>query len=214
MRSSAKRQGSPSDRECTGDALRDKVFGADLVSIAPSLRAYAQRLCANGPMAEDLVQETLCRAWAARASFSIGTNFRAWVFTILRNQFFSQHRNSWREQTIEDRPAAEVVSPENQEWSAALSDTVRALSAIAAEQVDMLLLAATAGLTISHLADAYGCPEGTVKSRIHRARTALKAALASSRSIGVARPAPGASIAALMRRASPSCMVIRRTTRN
>lgn len=63
------------------------AFRRQLVAIVPALRGFARGLCGNADLADDLAQETLVRAWAAQASFAPGTNFRAWMFRILRNQF-------------------------------------------------------------------------------------------------------------------------------
>ena len=67
----------------------DAVFRADLVAIIPSLRAFARGLCGNRDLADDLAQEALAKAWSARASYTQGTNFRAWIFRILRNHFYT-----------------------------------------------------------------------------------------------------------------------------
>lgn len=70
----------------------DGEFKRQMVALIPSLRAFARSLCGNPDMADDLAQEAMARAWKARGSFTMGTNFRAWMFMILRNIFL--HNNS------------------------------------------------------------------------------------------------------------------------
>ncbi|MBI1292867.1 RNA polymerase subunit sigma, partial [bacterium] len=72
-------------------------FKRELLAVLPNLRAFAVSLCGNPDRADDLVQDAILRAWGAQQSFTIGTNLRAWVFTILRNEFYSQMRKRGRE---------------------------------------------------------------------------------------------------------------------
>jgi RNA polymerase sigma-70 factor (ECF subfamily) len=76
-----------------------KTFEAELVFLLPHVRAFARRL-GGGPSADDLVQETMLKAWRSRASYRAGTNLKAWLFTILRNQFHSEKRRGWRSQSL------------------------------------------------------------------------------------------------------------------
>ncbi|MET0137733.1 MAG: sigma factor, partial [Sphingobium sp.] len=77
--------------------LSDKEFKAQLTAIVPHLRAFGRSLSGNRDLADDLVQETLLKAWAARSRFQAGTNMRAWTFIILRNHYLSQvRRNRFR----------------------------------------------------------------------------------------------------------------------
>ena len=75
----------------------DSQFKADLLDLIPFLRAFARSLCGNQEMADDLAQETLVKAWQARNMFAPGTNLKAWLFTILRNQFYSDRRRACRQ---------------------------------------------------------------------------------------------------------------------
>jgi len=75
----------------------DSEFERDLIALVPHLRAFARSLCRNRTLAEDLTQEALARAWGARARFEAGSSLKAWVFTILRNEFYSHRRRAWRE---------------------------------------------------------------------------------------------------------------------
>lgn len=123
-------------------------FKADLLDLIPFLRAFARSLCGNPDMADDLAQETLVKAWQARASFAPGTNLKAWLFTILRNQFYSDRRRAWR-QAPWDQDAAERIPglSSEQGWAAELSDTARALSSLSDEQREALILVGACGLT-------------------------------------------------------------------
>jgi RNA polymerase sigma-70 factor (ECF subfamily) len=105
-------------------------FKTDLLALTPFLRAFARSLCGSHEGADDLAQEALVKAWQSRDSFLAGTNLKAWLFTILRNQFYSDRRRAWR-QAPWDQEAAEKIpgGGQDQGWSAELSDTARALRA-------------------------------------------------------------------------------------
>jgi RNA polymerase sigma-70 factor (ECF subfamily) len=81
-------------------------FKGELLSLVPFLRAFARSLTGNQEAADDLAQETLVKAWQSRASFQPGTNLKAWLFTILRNQFYSDRRRAWRQARPSAFPAA------------------------------------------------------------------------------------------------------------
>jgi len=87
-------------------AARDKVFQRELVTLIPHLRAFARTLTGDATQADDLAQDAMIKAWDARASFQLGTNMKAWTFMILRNQFYSDKRRSWRSTQL-DQEAAE-----------------------------------------------------------------------------------------------------------
>src|SRR5450432_3422569 len=72
-------------------------FQRDLLALIPHLRAFARKLCGHRELAEDLVQDTLTKAWAARERFELGTNMKAWLFTILRHELYSHGRRAWRQ---------------------------------------------------------------------------------------------------------------------
>src|SRR5690606_14806339 len=81
-------------------------FRRELVALIPHLRAFARTLCGDPTAADDLAQDAMLKAWDARASFQMGTNMKAWTFMILRNQFYSEKRRSWRQNQL-DQEAAE-----------------------------------------------------------------------------------------------------------
>jgi len=152
----------------------DSEFKAGLLELIPFLRAFARSLCGNPDIADDLAQETLVKAWQSRATFAPGTNLKAWLFTILRNQFYSDRRRAWR-QAPWDQDAAERIpgASEEQSWAAELSDTARALSSLSDEQREALILVGAGGFSYEAAAKICNCAVGTVKSRVARARKTL-----------------------------------------
>ena len=144
------------------------------MELIPFLRAFARSLCGNPDIADDLAQETLVKAWQSRATFAPGTNLKAWLFTILRNQFYSDRRRAWR-QAPWDQDAAERIpgASEEQSWAAELSDTARALTSLSDEQREALILVGAGGFSYEAAAQICNCAVGTVKSRVARARKTL-----------------------------------------
>jgi RNA polymerase sigma-70 factor (ECF subfamily) len=159
-------------------AADDEPFKDGLVELIPFLRAFARSLCGNQEMADDLAQETLVKAWQARNMFTPGTNLKAWLFTILRNQFYSDRRRAWR-QAPWDQDAAERIpgSSGEQAWAAELSDTARALGSLTDEQREALILVGAGGFSYEDAAAICHCAVGTVKSRVARARKTLMSIL-------------------------------------
>jgi RNA polymerase sigma-70 factor, ECF subfamily len=153
-------------------------FRTELLGLIPFLRAFARSLCGNQEAADDLAQETLVKAWQSRETFIPGTNLKAWLFTILRNQFYSDRRRAWR-QAPWDQEAAERIpgGGNDQSWAAELSDTARALRCLSDEQREALILVGAGGFSYEDAARICACAVGTVKSRVARARKALIAIL-------------------------------------
>ncbi|MPR11771.1 sigma-70 family RNA polymerase sigma factor [Microvirga tunisiensis] len=146
----------------------------ELRAALPSLRAFAMSLCGNRDHADDLVQDTLVRAWSKMDRFEAGTNLNAWLCTILRNIFYSDYRKSVRE--VEDADgsyAGRLFSIPDQEARLALEDFQRALMTLSADQREALLLVTVEGFSYEEAAEICGCVLGTVKSRVNRARTRL-----------------------------------------
>jgi len=162
------------------DAASESRFKHDLVAMIPHLRAFARTLCGDAAAADDLAQDTMIKAWDARASFQMGTNMKAWAFMILRNQFYSDKRRSWR-QTQLDQEAAErtLVAIDDPSSPLALDELRQALAMLPAEQREALILVGAGGFAYEEAADICGCAIGTVKSRVSRARRALQAILES-----------------------------------
>ena len=175
-------------------------FKTDLLALVPFLRAFARSLTGNPEAADDLAQETLVKAWQSRSSFIPGTNLKAWLFTILRNQFYSDRRRAWR-QAPWDQEAAERIpgGGEDQVHSAELSDTVRALRRLSDEQREALVLVGAGGFSYEAAAAICKCAVGTVKSRVARARKTLIDILDGEDTLkGVSRPAEGEAAREIM----------------
>lgn len=140
----------------------------------PSLRAFAISLTGSHDRADDLVQETVLKAWAAHVSFIEGTSLRAWLFTIMRNTFYSQHRKSRREvQDVDGEAAGRLVSSPAQHGHVDLADFRAALDRLAPDQREVLILVGASGFSYEEAAEICGCAVGTVKSRVNRARLKL-----------------------------------------
>jgi RNA polymerase sigma-70 factor (ECF subfamily) len=156
----------------------DEAFKRELVQLIPHLRAFARTLAGDPAAADDLAQDAMMKAWDARASFQMGTNMKAWTFMILRNQFYSEKRRSWRQSQL-DQEAAErtLVAVDDPEAPVALDELRLGLAQLPAEQREALILVGAGGFAYEEAADICGCAVGTVKSRVSRARRALHAIL-------------------------------------
>lgn len=169
-------------RDGPKQALSDTDFKRALSDVAPHLRAFARALCGNRDYADDLAQETLMRAWAARDRYAAGTNFKAWTFTILRNHFYSEARRARFHGDYDEAVAERTLrAPAAQEDAVELSDVLRALAAVPDTYREALILVAVGSLSYEEIADICGIALGTVKSRICRARAMLSHVLASGR---------------------------------
>ncbi|HZZ35592.1 MAG TPA: sigma-70 family RNA polymerase sigma factor [Caulobacteraceae bacterium] len=140
----------------------------------PALRAFAWSISRNGSDADDLVQDTLIKAWSHRDKFEPGTNLRAWLFTILRNTYYTAIVRRRREVRDEDdQYARSMTSAPTQEWGLAMRALQAALNQLPTEHREALILVGAAGLSYEEAADICGCALGTIKSRVNRARTRL-----------------------------------------
>lgn len=162
------------EKPAEAEPLSDADFKQELEALIPHLRAFARNLCGRPDVADDLAQDALLKAWAARKRYRAGTNMRAWVFVILRNQFLSQMRRA-RFKGEWDESAAErtLSSPAHQDHQMQLSDLQRALMRLPEAQREALILVGAGGFSYEEAAEICDCAIGTVKSRVARARTAL-----------------------------------------
>lgn len=154
--------------------LTKEQFKQEIFAILPQLRAFARGLSGNRDLADDLTQEAMMRAWASRHTFRPGTNFKAWLFIILRNRCYSMAKKESRFVTW-DPEAAErlLVAAPKQHVGIDLLDVQKALEKLPTEQREMLMLIAS-DMSYEEAAEITGCAIGTVKSRIARGRNALR----------------------------------------
>jgi RNA polymerase sigma-70 factor, ECF subfamily len=160
---------------------RRQQFRQELLAAIPKLRAFALSLAAHSDYADDLVQETLMKAWNHQQSFQEGTNIKAWLFTILRNEYFSQLRKRRRE--VEDADgdyAGSVMTPGGQESQLDMADLRIALQQLPDDQREAVVLVGASGFSYQEVAEICRVPVGTVKSRVNRARTKLAAMLGNN----------------------------------
>ena len=154
--------------------VQTKEFREGLIREMKDLRAFAVSLSGSFHQADDLLQETLLKAWSNAGSFIPGTNMRAWLVTILRNTYYSQYRKRGREVPDTDGVySSRLAAPPNQESSVDMSDFLNALSKLAPEHRDVLLMVGASGLSYEEAAEICGVAVGTIKSRLNRARGRL-----------------------------------------
>lgn len=150
-------------------------FKNDLLAAIPSLRAFAMSLSQNADKADDLVQETLVKAWDKHESFQMGTNLKAWLFTILRNEFYSQMRKRGREvQDSDGIMTARLAVHPSQHGVLDLEDFRVALEKLPDDQREAVILIGASGFSYEEAAEICGCAVGTIKSRVSRARMRLQ----------------------------------------
>jgi len=157
-------------------------FERDLLDAVPFLRAFARTLCRDIEQAEDLAQEAVMKAWQNRAQFQPGTNLRAWLATILRNRFYSLgRRRKWQAEYDQEVIERTLVAPDDPASRVELEDVRRALAMLPDFQREALILVGAGGMSYEEVAEIAGCPLGTVKSRVRRARDELQSILFEGR---------------------------------
>lgn len=177
-------------------ANSDYDFKRLLLGSIPSLRAFALSLCGVPDRADDLLQETIMKAWAKQESFEAGTNIKAWLFTILRNEFYSQMRKRGREiGDPDDIYTSKMAVQPNQHGAMDMEDFKKALAELSDDQREAIILVSASGFSYDEAAEICGCAVGTIKSRINRARARLQEILDIS---GEGDFGPDASTAAIV----------------
>lgn len=157
-------------------------FEAELISLIPQLRAFGRTLSGDSSLGEDLAQDTLAKAWMSQDRFEMGTNMRAWLFTILRNIFYSHMRRSWRSRSLDPEIAARtLVAVTGETDRLQLDELRRAMAMLSPEHREALVLIGAAGLSYDEAAEITGCPIGTIKSRVSRARDQIALLYAEGR---------------------------------
>lgn len=150
----------------------------EMVSLVPQLHTFARSLCRDGVRADDLVQEALLRAFNNIRRFKPGTNLKAWLFTIVRNEHYSQlRRRKFEAHDIPGDSLPEPSVPPDHDGELELRDLNRALACLSPGQRAALILVSASGFSYDEAASICGCAVGTIKSRVARARSSLLAML-------------------------------------
>jgi RNA polymerase sigma-70 factor (ECF subfamily) len=166
---------APSDRPAP---LDEDEFRQLVVASIPVLRSFARGLCGDMARGDDLAQDALLKAWQHRAQFTPGTNFKGWILKIARNHFYSQRRRVWRETPLDVAMSAQIPAVgADQVQSLMLNDLRNALSALSDEQREATILVGAGGFSHRQAAEMCDVPEGTMKSRVCRARAKLASLL-------------------------------------
>ena len=147
----------------------------DILSHIPALRGYARSLCRSAHDADDLVQETLLRAIEHADKYMPGTYMRAWLFTIMRNRFYTNIRKAARQRTGgQDCVSSQPVTQPTQEWHMQNLELWEQLALMPVHYREAIVLVAALGESYISASEILGCDIGTIKSRVHRARSLLK----------------------------------------
>jgi len=145
-----------------------------IVDLIPALRAFARTFCAQQSDADDLVQETLAKAIANIDKFEPGTRMKSWLFTIMRNTFYTRIKAYQREAPgLMDCASGRQAVESTQEWSVRCKEVYAAINKLPRRQREVLVLIGVLGVSYDEAADICGCAIGTVKSRLNRARVGL-----------------------------------------
>ncbi|MDT8855741.1 RNA polymerase sigma factor [Paracoccaceae bacterium Fryx2] len=172
----------------------------EIVIHIPALRAFAISLTRNPTAADDLVQDTIVKAWSKIDRFTAGTDLRAWLFTILRNTFFSDRRKVRREVPDPDGLHAATLSVKpDHDSRIAFSEFLKAFNVLSPEHREVLILVGANGYSYAEAADMMGVATGTVKSRANRARSRLCELLGMSGTDDDQARADGATFAVVLR---------------
>jgi RNA polymerase sigma-70 factor (ECF subfamily) len=151
-----------------------REFRERLIAEIPGLRAFAISLCGTVHHADDLVQDTLLKAWERSHSFETGSNLKAWLLTILRNTYFAPHRRRPRDvQDVDGIYTNSIATPPSQQSAVEISEFRAALAKLSEEHREVLILAGASGLSYEETAQICGVAVRTVKSRLNRARYRL-----------------------------------------
>jgi len=146
----------------------------ELVEHLPAMRAFAMSLTRNSAIADDMVQDTLVKAWTNIEKFQVGTNLRAWLFTILRNTYYSNRRKAKREVADVDGVFTESLSQKpDHDGRLQMADFQECFAKLPDEQREALILVGASGFAYEEAAEMCGVAVGTIKSRVNRARKKL-----------------------------------------
>ncbi|WP_299695046.1 RNA polymerase sigma factor [uncultured Tateyamaria sp.] len=146
----------------------------EIVTHLGPMRAFAISLTRNGALADDIVQDALVKAWTNIDKFQPGTNMRAWLFTILRNTYYSHHRKRRREvEDTEGELSAGLAQKPDHDGRLQMRDFSAAFGTLPEEQREALVLVGAGGFSYEEAAETCGVAVGTIKSRVNRGRARL-----------------------------------------
>jgi RNA polymerase sigma-70 factor (ECF subfamily) len=188
-----------------GESVPSESFRDQLVTMIPAMTAFAVMLTRNRQTADDLVQDTVLRALTRQELFTPGTNLKAWLFTIMRNLYINNLRASHRARLVEidDDLLPNLASTvPNQEHRLVLKELFRAIGALNPDQQEVLVLVVGQDLSYEEAANICGCPIGTIRSRLARARRELERMLAGDVALPASAPSQN------RRRAAPILRMI------
>ena len=175
-------------KQVAESGIEERRFSVEIAQHVAALRGLAKALTRNGETAADLTQETLAKAWQARHSFAAGTNLRGWLFTIMRNQFRTDMRRAWRQLPWNEEAALHIPAPgDEQNWFVELGDAARAIATLSKRQRDALILAGIGGLSSIDVGRITLCRPTAAKSRVCRARHAVRSMLDGTQPLGAKR---------------------------
>ncbi|MFZ1864296.1 MAG: sigma-70 family RNA polymerase sigma factor [Polyangiales bacterium] len=170
--------------------MQHQQYHQEILPCLPELSRTALRLTRGSALADDLVQETMARAWQARASFQPGTNARAWTHRILFNTYINHYRKKKRERLALEELRGMSPSSTRPAHDGLGDEVVAALQALQPEFREAVELVDLRSLSYQDAAKRLACPVGTVMSRLHRGRRRLRSVLESyALEQGVVRPA-------------------------
>jgi RNA polymerase sigma-70 factor, ECF subfamily len=145
-----------------------------MLAALPGLRAFGMSLTSKRDRADDLVQETIMKAWKHQDSFQTGSSMKAWLYTILRNEFYGQLRKSKREvEDVDGVYSSNVAMKPEQDGHLDISDLRVALAKLPDDQREAIILVGASGFSYEEAADICKVAMGTIKSRVSRARRRL-----------------------------------------
>jgi RNA polymerase sigma-70 factor (ECF subfamily) len=146
----------------------------NIVDLIPALRAFARTFCRDPTDADDLVQETLLKGLASIDKFEPGTRMKSWLFTIMRNTFYTNIKIYTREAPgLADCASARPISEATQEWTIRGQEVRQAIDRLPASKREILVLIGVLGVSYEEAAEICSCAVGTVKSRLNRARASI-----------------------------------------
>lgn len=160
---------SPASEEIQPRADRENI-----AALIPAMRAFARTFYPDPTDADDLVQDTLLKGLAHLDKFEPGTRMKSWLFTIMRNTFYNRIRKEKRERPgVADCVSVKPKVSATQEWSARGRELAEALNRLPPTHREIIMLICVLGTPYDAAAEICGCEIGTIKSRLHRARSSL-----------------------------------------